>query len=317
MAHALAALIFLFASVAPAAPAFSAVAERTPDEAIAYLSGQSPSYAGSGIASVLDFSPSDILETMDTIVLDRVRQRWGQAGLERVYQTIAGAILDTLREQYGDAAVVVALDAGHGGKQGYYWDPGSEGTEAMHARGVVAAMQTLALDPAYASITIYPIFNDEIADDFGLPRSLNKPVMNPLLMRQVRAAMLANEVADWNAAHPALPLIYVHELSIHFNAGAGGAMVLHQGETVRPEFYERSVNFARAYLDRVLPALNASGLLGARLGLWGGNGLHDDRLMYRPDYLSDAEIQGLVLRYNGLQGGGYLPRYAATVIANH
>ena len=47
--------------------------------------------------SVLNFSPSNILETMDTIVLDRVAQNEGKVALQKVYDTIAADILKTLR----------------------------------------------------------------------------------------------------------------------------------------------------------------------------------------------------------------------------
>jgi hypothetical protein len=297
-------------------PEFSDVSERTPAEVVAYLTGGLPEYPGSGPDSVLDFSPSDILETMDTVVLEQVRRARGEAALEEVHAIIARAVLTTLREGYSEPWLLVPLDAGHGGKRGFYWDPGSEGTEAYHTRGVVAAMIAAVEAPEYAGIILRPIYNDAIADDFGLPRSLDKPVMNPLLMRQARASMLATEAAAWNAAHPdAADRVAVHELSIHFNAGSGGALVLHQGETVRPEFSARSVDYAERYLARVIADLNESGLLPAPLRRWAATGLHDDILMYRPDYLSDAEIRGLVLRYNGLQGGGYLPRYIVTVLS--
>lgn len=297
------------------APRFSDVASRTPAEVIAYLQGRLPGYPGSGPSALLGFSPSDILETMDTLVLDTVGVRRGAAALQQVYAVIGRAVLDTLRQQYPDGWVLVALDAGHGGKPGVDWDPGSEGTEATHTRGVVAAIERLSAEPAYQRIITRRIFNDAIAADFGLPRSLNRPTVNQTLLRQARASMLAFEAAAWNQAHrSASAQVVVHEISIHFNVGAGGALVLHQGSTVRPEFVARSIDFARRYLQTVTAALNASGLLPSPLGLWGGDGLHDDVMMYRPAWLG-AALAGVPLRYGALQGRGYLPRYVEIVLA--
>ncbi len=50
-----------------------------------------------------------------------------------------------------------------------FYDPGSNGTEAIHTRRVVSAVEQLAADSRYGGITIRRIFNDAIADDFGLP----------------------------------------------------------------------------------------------------------------------------------------------------
>lgn len=265
-------------------------------------------------AAILDFSPSNILETMDTVVLDRVRRDRGEQALQLVYEIIAGAVLATLREQYREGWILVALDAGHGGTPGL-WDGGAEGTEAGHNRGVAAAIEKLALAPENSRVIARPIFEDEIADDFGLPARVNKPIENRILMRQARAAMLSRQATAWNAsaAGMASPLA-MHEISIHFNAGSGGAMVLHQGSTVRPSFVAQSTEFARDYLQRVLQDLNASALLPGPLRLWGGNGLHDDVMMYRPAYLTDEEIGGLTLRYGALQGRGYLARYVEDIL---
>lgn len=298
-------------------PGFSNVAQRTPAEVVAYLAGRLPAYPGVGPAAALDFSPSNILETMDTVVLDAVSSQRGAAALQQVYDTMARAVLATLREQYGDRWVLVPLDAGHGGKRGFFWDSGSEGTEARHTRAVVAAMARLAQTTENARIILRPIYNDDVADDLGMPANLNKPIVNSIMMRQVRASMLASEAAAWNRAHAeAAAQVAVHEISVHFNAGSGGALVLHQGSTVRPEFAAASLDFARRYLRRVTADLNAGGLLPAPLRLWSGDGLHDDVMMYRPAYLSDADIRGITLRYGGLQGGGYLPRYVEGVLAN-
>ncbi len=177
----------------------------------------------------------------------------------------------------------------------------------------MAAVGRLAQSPANSRILIRPIFNDAFDDDVGLPAALNKPTINHLLVRQTRASMLAAEAAAWNRAHGDQATV-VHELAIHFNVGAGGAMVLHQGSTVQPAFATQSIDFARRYLARVTAVLNATQLLPSPLLLWGGNGLHDDVMMYRPDYLSDEDITGITLRYVGLQGQGYLPRYINTVL---
>ena len=296
-------------------PRFSDVSQKTPRDVIAYLRGQLPGYPNGGPDAAIDFSPSDILETMDTAVLDQVRSQRGGAALQRVYDVIAQSVLDSLRDQYGDHWILVPLDAGHGGKKGFNWDAGSEGTEAEHTRGVVAAMQRLASQQKYRNIILRPIFNDAIADDFGLPAPRNRSTVNVTLMRQARASMLAAEAAAWNQAHPEpAAQVMVHEISVHFNAGAGGALVLHQGDTVRPEYASRSLDFAKRYLKTATAALNATGLLPSPLHLWGGDGLHDDVMMYRPAGLS-APASGAVLRYGALQGHGYLPRFIAIVLA--
>ena len=298
-------------------PSFSDVAQRTPVEVVAYLAGRLPDYPGSSPAALFDFSASNILETMDTAILDWIERHRGTAALQRVYDLIARAILATLRDQYGDQWILVPLDAGHGGKKGFVWDGGSGGTEADHNRAVVAALSRLAQEPAYERIILRPIHNDALADDFGLPPSLNKPPINRTLMRQARASMLAAEAAAWNGAQrDPTSHVSVHEISIHFNAGAGGALVLHQGNSVRPEFARRSIEFGGRYLSRVTADLNASGLLPAPLRLWNGTGLHDDVMMYRPSYFRDDEIRGITLRYAALQGAGYLPRYIQTVLAH-
>jgi hypothetical protein len=177
--------------------------------------------------------------------------------------------------------VVLALDAGHGGKRGVYYDPGSNGTEAVHTRGVAAAIEERAVDPQYAGITIRRIFNDAIGDDFGLPPPEDRKGAAALTMRNIRAAMLAHEAAAWNAAHPDAP-VSVHVLSIHFNANSGGILVLHEGTSVPAEYYERSVAYARTYVGSARAVLNGSGLLPYQLRLALGTGLSDDRLLYEP-----------------------------------
>lgn len=298
-------------------PRFSDVSKRTPADVVAYLEGKLPEYPGSGPNWAIDFSPSDILETMDTIVLDQVRRQRGDQALAQVYEVIARDVLATLRDEYGDRWILVALDAGHGGKKGFNWDPGSEGTEAEHTRAVAAAIIRLAARPENRHVIVRPIYNDAIADDFGLKPPRNRSTVNSTLMRQARASMLAAEAAAWNRAHPdAADQVAVHEISVHFNVGAGSALVLHQGNTVQPEFAKRSVDFAQRYLRRVTSDLNATGLLPSPLRLWNGNGLHDDVMMYRPAALS-APLTGATLRYGALQGHGYLPRFISTVLRNH
>ena len=291
------------------APRFSDVSQRTPADVLRYLQGKLPDYPGSGPASSLNFSPSDILETMDTIVLDHVQQNRGDAALQQIYGVIARTILTTLQDVYPNQWILVALDAGHGGKVGYFWDPGSEGTEATHTRAVVAALQRLVQTPDFGKIILRPIYNDSITDDFGLPANYNRKTVNQILMRQSRASMLALEASAWNRAH-AVASVAIHEISVHFNAGAGGALVLHEGDSVRPEFAARSIEYGQRYLQRVVASLNATGVLPTPLRLWGGNGLHDDAMMYRPDYISAPTFTGnITLRYGVLQGSGYLPRY--------
>jgi hypothetical protein len=301
-------------------PGFSEVSQATPSDVVAFLTGRHPRYPGSDASKVVDFSPSDILETMDTIVLDRVRQSEGDAALQQVYDVIAGDVLATLRSLYpddgGDHWVLVALDAGHGGKKGFFWDPGSEGTEAEHTRAVVAAIVRQAERPENRRIVLRRVYNDDVADDFGLGNSPNRTTVSSILMRQARSAMLAFEARAWNQANPALTnQVFVHELSMHFNAGAGGALVLHQGDTVQPTYQSRSLDFGRSYLRRVVPDLNATGLLPTLLTLWAGTGLHDDVMMYRPSYMINNPLAANVtLRYGVLQGGGYMPRFVQVVL---
>jgi len=303
------------ATAIPDHPQFSDVAQRTPADALLYLRGRLPGYPEGSPQTAINFSPSDILETMDTIVLDQVKQREGSAALQKVYDTIAQAILVTLRDQYRTHWVVLALDAGHGGNKAFYWDPGSEGTEAWHTRGVAASVLKQAHESDFSRIIVRPIFNDAIPDDFGPTVPINRPSLNTILVRQVRASMLALEVAAWNKAHPdPANQVMLHEISVHFNVGAGGALVLHQGDTVRPEFVARSIEFAKRYLQQVTTDLNATGLLPSPLKLWGSNGLHDDVMMYRPTNLSGVTTSITAFRYGMLQGNGYSSRYIAQLL---
>src|SRR5205823_3720671 len=154
---------------------FSNVSARTAIDAVAFLRGQLPDYPASGPSSVMDFSPSDILETMDTISLDQVRASQGDAALQRIYDVVARAVLVTLEAEYGKQPVVVALDAGHGGKIGFFWDSGSEGTEAIHTRAVVRSILRQAQEPDFGRLIVRPIFNDSVADDLGMPARWNRP----------------------------------------------------------------------------------------------------------------------------------------------
>src|SRR5262249_47879622 len=156
--------------------------------------------------------------------------------------------LDSLLDLYADRPVLVPLDAGHGGKRGYYWDPGSEGTEAFYARAVVAVMEALAERPEYASITLRRVYNDEVADDYRLPEGLNVVFFTRVWPRLGRASLLAHAASAWNADHAdqAAAQVAVHALSVHFNAGANGLLVLHQGN-VDQLYRERSLTYARRY----------------------------------------------------------------------
>jgi hypothetical protein len=125
------------------------------------------------------------------------------------------------------------------------------------------------------------IFNDQIGDDFGLPPPQDNKARASLVLRNARASMLAYEANAWNRGHPERS-VAVHVVSVHFNANSGGTLVLHQGDDVPSDFERRSIDYARYYVDHARPALNASGVLPAQLGLVNGNGLHDDSLMYAP-----------------------------------
>jgi hypothetical protein len=301
-------------SARPTTPQFSDVAQRSPSDVVSYLQGQLPDYPAGRSSSIVDFSPADILETMDTAVLDQVKRAEGNAALQRVYDVIASEVLTTIREEYSGQTVVVALDAGHGGKAGFFWDAGSEGTEATHTRGVAQAVVRQAQQLDSSAVIIRPIYNDSIADDLGVTGPRNRPTINQLVVRQTRAAMLADEITAWNRENPDAP-VALHEISVHFNSGAGGALVLHQGDTVRPEFRDRSTDFGKKYLERVIAALNATGVLPTPLRRWGDSGLHDDVMLYRPSYLNGLPLPaGFTPRYGMLQGGSYVRRYVNLVL---
>jgi len=291
-------------------PAFSDVAQVEPWDALLFLAGRHPRYPGATIDSLTGFSPADILETMDTVVLDTIRANQGETTLAAVYEIIATELLEALLAVYGDAPVLLALDAGHGGNPDVHYDPGANGTEAIHTRAVVDAVEARATEPRYAGITIRRIFNDAIGDDLGLPPPEDHNTPASLTLRNARAAMLAHEVATWNEASPESS-VALHVLSVHFNAGTGGTLVLHQGDTVPDAFRERSVAYARAYLGSARPALNDSGLLPSELGLPLGTGLSDDRVLYEP-------IERIPSRFNPYTGADRtsFPRRYATLQAS-
>jgi hypothetical protein len=300
----------------PARPVFSDVTSRTPTDGVAYLRGKLPEYPGSSPDWVMRFSSSDILETMDTTVLDQIKDQKGQAALDQVYAIIARSVLDTIKEVYGDSWVVVPLDAGHGGYRPIFWDTGSNGTEATHTRAVVATMEKLAASPEYSRIILKRVFNDSVPESFGLSSAMDEPSVDASLIRQIRASMLAHEAQVWNENHGPDDQVIVQEISIHFNAGSDGSLVLHQGTTVSPTFQQQSIDFGKAYLHRAVPALNASGILPAPLKLFGADGLHDDLMMYNPDLGGPhaSEDQGLTLRYGMLQTNDYTPYYISKVL---
>jgi hypothetical protein len=288
-----------------ASPSFSNVAEAGPDEIVQYLAGKHPLYPGAGTGNFLGYSPADILESLDTVVLDAVGDRFGDSAMRILEQVVAKNLLDALLAVYGNHPVVLALDAGHGGKPGVYFDPGSNGTESLRTREVVAMVDELAQANSYSSITIRHIFNDAIGDDFGLPRPQDRKDRAQLVIRNARASMLAYEANAWNRSHPDSE-VAVHMVSVHFNANSGGTLVLHEGDDVPALFQQRSIAFARSYVEHARPALNATGLLSPPLGLVSGDGLHDDSLMFAPP------VRATGARVNPLTGNALHgpPRYA-------
>ena len=283
---------------------FSDVSRVEPWDALLFLAGRDPRHPGATIESMMGFSPADILETMDTVVLDTVGANRGSAALGTVYGLVAAQVLEGLLAVYGGASLLLALDAGHGGRQGVYYDAGSNGTEAWHTRRTVEAIEAAAADPRYASITIRRIFNDAIGDDFGLPPPEDRKGAAALTLRLVRAAILAREVDDWNAVHPDAT-VALHMLSVHYNAGSGGILVLHQGGSVPAEFQQRSIAYARAYVNATRPVLNRSGLLPYQLALALGSGLSDDHVLYEPSFRLNR-----VNPYTGVDRTGFPRRYA-------
>lgn len=291
-------------------PVFSEVALATPQDVLRFLAGHDPHYPGADTDALIGFSPADILETLDTSVLDAVQAQRGDAALNSIYPLIAQHLLDSLLAIYSDRPVLLALDAGHGGKRGVYYDPGSNGTEAVHTRATVAAVEKRAANSEYGRITIRRIFNDAIGDDFGLPPPEDSKERAALTIRNARASMLAFEAGAWNDAHPEAP-VAMHVISVHFDAGSGGTLVLHEGADVPPPFMRRSIAYGQQYLARVRPALNRSGLLPQQLALVFGTGLSDDHLLYqtavretdRFNPYTGADRAKFPARYAILQGG--------------
>jgi hypothetical protein len=286
-------------------PAFTEVANVGPDEIALYFGGKHPNYPGAGVANFLGYSPADILESMDTTVLDQVGQTHGQLGMDTIHAIVAKSVLESLLATYKARPLVLALDAGHGGLPGVYLEPGSNGTEWQHTRAVVTMIEQMAADNRYSSITIRRIFNDAIGDDFGLPPPEDSKARASLVIRNARASMLAYEVSAWNKTH-ADAQIAAHVISVHFNANSGGTLVLHEGDDVPTDFQQRSIAYGGDYVARARPALNATGLFAPQLDLVNGNGLHDDSLMYAPPIRADGS------RVNPLTGNALHgpPRYA-------
>jgi hypothetical protein len=288
----------------PEPATLSDVARTEPWEALLFLAGRDSRYPGATVDSLMGFSPANILETMDAVVLDAVQASRGSGALGTLYGLIAAHALEALLAVYGDAPLVLALDAGHGGRPGVHHDPGANGTEAWHTRRTVEAIEAAADNPRYASITIRRIFNDAIGDDFGLPPPEDRKGAAALTLRLVRAAMLAREVDSWNTAHPDTPAA-LHMLSVHYNAGSGGILVLHQGGSMPAEFQGRSIAYARGYVNAARAALNRTGLLPYQLALALGTGLSDDRVLYEPTFRLNR-----VNPYTGVDRTSFPRRYA-------
>lgn len=289
------------------------VAALGPGDAVAFFRGALDGYPDVGPEDLNDASAANILETFDNVLLDRLTEQGGQQSLARVYDVIATAVLDTLVSVYPDGDVVLALDAGHGGVPGF--EGGADGSEWRHTRQAATAIERLAGDDArYQRIVVRRVWNDAIPSDFRLPPALTRDITSQLLLRQTRVAVLARWARDWNTAHPESPVV-VHEISVHFNLNAGVSLVLHQGSAVRPEFAARSVAFAKGYLARVVPALDETGLLGEPLRLYAGVGLHDDVMMWAPEYAAGDQAVDGVSRYAVLQAAPSLRRYLEQVLA--
>jgi hypothetical protein len=252
----------------------------------------------------MGFSPADILETADTDVLDAVHATRSGMALDRVYRIIAEQVLEAMLAVYGDAPVVLALDAGHGGRRGVFYDPGSNGTEAGHNRAVAELIEERIAEPRYHSIILRRIYNDEIGDEFGMPPPEDRKSAASLTIRNARGAMLAYEAAAWNRVRPDRP-IAVHVVSVHFNAGSGGILVLHQGSSIPAAHQARSIAFARAYVSATRPVLNNSGLLPYQLRPALGAGLSDDAVLYAPTFRASR-----INPYTGADRSSFPRRYA-------
>jgi hypothetical protein len=304
-------------------PSFSDVARVEPWEALLYLAGKDRQFPEASLESLRAFSPANIIETMDTVVLDAVAADRGGATSHALYRLIANEVLEALFTVYRGAPVLLALDAGHGGRRGVYYDPGANGTEAIHTREVVSAIEERATDPRFARITIRRIFNDEIGDDFGLPPPEDRKSAASLTLRNVRASMLAFEVDAWNRQSPQAQ-VTLHVLSIHFNAGSGGILVLHQGDGVPAAFRGRSIAYAETYIGWARTTLNDAGVLPYRLSLALGTGLSDDHVLYEPmmrtsrfNPYTGTDRWSLPRRYAMLQDSPHQQDYALGALIYH
>src|SRR5689334_18042325 len=72
------------------------VTEVDVDAAIAFLAGQHPGFPDAGLSSILDFSAANIVETMDSALLDEVHTRRGPRQLFMVYDLIGFQLLEAL-----------------------------------------------------------------------------------------------------------------------------------------------------------------------------------------------------------------------------
>jgi hypothetical protein len=187
---------------------------------------------------------------------------------------------------------------------------------------VVEALEELPGTKAYAGITVRRIFNDTIGDDFGMPSWYDCDGATSRTLRNVRAAMLTHQAAEWNRQHARNP-VAVHMLSVHFNAGSGGILVLHQGESVPDALRDWSVAYAEAYVERMLPALDTSGMLPYPLRLMFGNGISDDRLLYDspPCFVfnpyTGTDLRSMPARYSMLQASPEQRDFVAGVLRYH
>lgn len=286
-------------------PTFSDVAAVDPWNGLLFLAGKLPGYPGANLDSLMGFSPADILETCDTVEIDALEARRGEAGVARFYDVIAEQALLSLLDGYGDKPLLLALDAGHGGLRGVFFDPGSNGTEYYHVRRVAEAIEARVAEPRFASITLRRLYNDAIGDDFFLPPPQDRKSAASLTIRNIRGAMLAWEVDAWNRRHPDKAVL-LHVLSVHFNAGAGGILVLHQGDAVPAPFRDRSYQFARAYVGRAHAAIAQTGLLPPQ-GFALGDGLSDDRILY--DAMGSGSLSP-INPYTGVNRSTLPRRYA-------
>lgn len=291
-------------------------------EAMQFLAGRHPEYPGSSLDSAMSFSAANIIETMDNDLLERVEARSGRPALDSVYAIASLSVLDALLAIYRDRPVVVALDAGHGGKPDVYYDPGAGVSEAIHTRQFAEKLESVAVDPRYKSITIRRIYNDEIGDDFDMPRGYDCDGTAQRAMRNVRAAMLAHAVNSPRVNRVTIRPA-VHMLSLHFNVDSGGVIVLHQGDAAPVMFRNRSIDFAEAYLEFALPRLNQSGLLPVTLRPAQETGMTNDLIQYAVSRcyainpITGVDSRRLTRRYGMLQGSQEQRDFLDGVLRQH